>query len=70
MTDALPLLIEIGTEELPPTSLTALERAFGQLIGEALLSRASSMMGSKPLQRPDASPSSSIALQPLSQTKP
>ena len=36
MTDALPLLIEIGTEELPPTSLTALERAFGQLIGEAL----------------------------------
>ena len=37
MTDALPLLIEIGTEELPPTSLTTLERAFGQLIGEALL---------------------------------
>ena len=36
MTDALPLLIEIGTEELPPTSLTTLERAFGQLIGEAL----------------------------------
>ncbi|MGB1737390.1 MAG: glycine--tRNA ligase subunit beta, partial [Pseudomonadales bacterium] len=37
MTDALPLLIEIGTEELPPTSLTTLERAFGQLVGEALL---------------------------------
>ena len=37
MTGALPLLVEIGTEELPPTSLTALERAFGQLIGEALL---------------------------------
>lgn len=36
MTDALPLLIEIGTEELPPTSLTALESAFGQLISEAL----------------------------------
>ena len=36
MTDALPLLIEIGTEELPPTSLTELERAFGQLISEAL----------------------------------
>ena len=36
MTDALPLLIEIGTEELPPTSLTALESSFGQLISEAL----------------------------------